>query len=63
MPNIWETRIVFGSSPADGAGATTSSPWDFGQEVLVIFDKGSSDFLQVPGKGKFLEQKRVQVRM
>ena len=52
-----------GSSLADRTGSTTSSPWDFPQKILVIFAKGSSDFLQVPGTGKFLEQKRVQVRM
>ena len=50
-------------SLADGTGDTTSSPWDFPQKVLEIFAKGSSDFLQVPGKGKFLEQKHVRVRM
>ena len=59
--------IVFhkdlGSSLADRTGATTSLPWDFLQKVLVIFAKGSSDFLQVPEKGKFPEQKRVQVKM
>ena len=31
------------SSLADGAEATTSSPWDFLQKVLMIFDKGSWD--------------------
>ena len=46
----------FGSSLADGTGDTTSSPWDFPQRVLEIFAKGSSDFLQVPGKGKFMKQ-------
>ena len=37
-----------GISLADGAGAAISSPWDFPPKVLVIFAKGSSDFLQVP---------------
>ena len=39
-----------GISLADGAGATISSPWDFSQKILVIFARGSSDFLQVPRK-------------
>ena len=37
-----------GISLADGAGAAITSSWDFPPKVLVIFAKGSSDFLQVP---------------
>ena len=39
---------INGISLADGAGATISAPWDFSQKVLVIFARGSGDFLQVP---------------
>ena len=37
-----------GISLADGTGAAITSSWDFPPKVLVIFAKGSSDFLRVP---------------